>query len=109
MAKTTPFQEKIYSLLKNVPKGSVTTYKEIGKALEKDGNVYRAIGQALSKNPYAPEVPCHRVVKSDGTVGGFKGSSSGKEVNEKTMLLVREGVEINGNTIVNFEKKCFKF
>src|SRR3989338_3971124 len=100
----TPFQQKVYAILKNVPSGYVTTYKEIGKALEKDGNVYRAIGQALNKNPFAPAVPCHRVVCSDGSLGGFAHGSTAKIV-----LLKKEGVAVLDGKIVDFEKKLWKF
>ena len=59
------FSEKVYFLTKKVPKGRVTTYKELAKKLKT--KAYRAVGQALKCNPYAPKVPCHRVVKSVGT------------------------------------------
>lgn len=75
----------------------MTTYKEIADALGTKG--YRAIGQVLKKNPYAPVVPCHRVVKTDGSLGGFKGCAHGKEIVEKEMLLRKEGVEIKENKI----------
>lgn len=100
----TPFQEKVYAILKNVPSGYVTTYKEIGKALGKDGNVYRAIGQALNKNPFAPAVPCHRVVCSDGSLGGF--AHGGRA---KIALLKKEGVAVVAGKIVDFEKKVWRF
>ena|SRR3990167_6788013 len=100
----TPFQHQVYELVRKVPRGKVTTYKEIGKALGKDGNIYRAIGQALNKNPFTPEVPCHRVVASDGTLGGFaKGSEAKKN------LLEAEGIVIKNNSIVEFDKKFYSF
>ncbi len=89
----TEFQKRVYVLCRKIPLGKVTTYKEIGKALGK-GQVYRAVGRALRENPFTPEVPCHRVVCSDGKIGGFKGKTEGKEVEEKIKLLKREGVEI---------------
>ncbi|MEK6900935.1 MAG: MGMT family protein [Nanoarchaeota archaeon] len=67
-----------FSICQQIPKGKVTTYKEIASVLGTKG--YQAIGQALQCNPYAPHVPCHRVVKSDGSLGGFKGKTSGKEL-----------------------------
>ena len=100
----TVFQDKVYTILKKVPRGKVTTYKEIGNALGKDGNVYRAIGQALNKNPFAPAVPCHRVVCADGTLGGFAQGSSVKE-----KLLATEGVTVIDGKIVDFEKKVWRF
>lgn len=104
MKKTTDFQEKVYKLCSKVPKGKVTTYKEIGKKLGKGGFIYRAVGMALNKNPYAPKVPCHRVVASDGSLGGF---ASG--LTNKKKILKKEGVLIKNNKIVNFEKTIFTF
>ncbi len=101
------FAEKVYGLIKKVPPGRVTTYKEIAKALNIKS--YRAVGQALKKNPYSPLVPCHRCVSSSGKVWGFKGSMNEKQVNEKIMLLKKEGIEFNKNNIKNFEKVLYKF
>lgn len=98
--------EQVYQLCKQIPKGKVTTYKEIADALVMKG--YQAIGQVLKKNPYAPIVPCHRVVKSDGSIGGFKGCLHGKEVVEKEMLLKKEGILIKENKI-NLDKFGFTF
>ena len=84
------FAERVYAICKSIPQGKVTTYGEIAKALGTKG--YQAIGQALRCNPYAPLVPCHRVVKADGSIGGFKGQRAGKEIKEKIMLLKSEGV-----------------
>ena len=81
------FNEKCYNLLKKVPRGKVTTYKEIARAL--GTKAYRAVGNAMNKNPYSPNVPCHRVVKSSGEVGGF---ASGTR--KKTSMLKREGINI---------------
>ncbi|MBI4140409.1 MGMT family protein, partial [Candidatus Woesearchaeota archaeon] len=67
----TEFQKRVYELCKIVPKGKVTTYREIGNALGGKGQIYRAVGVALNKNPFAPQVPCHRVVNGNGFVGGF--------------------------------------
>ena len=89
--------EQVYQLCKQVPKGKVTTYKEIADALGMKG--YQAIGQVLKKNPYAPVVPCHRVVKSDGSLGGFRGCVVGENVVDKQKMLKKEGVEIKENKI----------
>ena len=96
------FKEKIYSKLKKVPKGKVTTYGQLAKAV--NSKAYRAVGTAMNKNPYAPLVPCHRVVCSDGTIGGF---ATG--VANKIRILKTESVEVNNKKIVDFEKKLFKF
>lgn len=82
------FSEKVYKLLQEkVPKGKVTTYKALAEKL--GTKAYQAIGQAMNKNPYAPKVPCHRVIANDRTLGGF---ASG--VKNKIKLLQQEGVEI---------------
>ncbi len=91
------FADKVYEELRKVPKGKVTTYKLLA---EKMGTkAYRAVGSALKNNPYAPEVPCHRVIKSDGKIGGFMGKIGGEEVARKIVLLRNEGVEILGGKI----------
>ncbi|HTY44154.1 MAG TPA: MGMT family protein [Patescibacteria group bacterium] len=95
------FNEKCYEILRKVPKGRVTTYKEIARALK--SKAYRAVGNAMNKNPYAPEVPCHRVINSDGNIGGF---ASG--VKNKIKLLKSEGIEIINNKI-DLDKYLFKF
>lgn len=109
MKNSNPFNEKIYNLLKKVPKGKVTTYKILASKLHT--KAYRAVGQAMRCNPYAPIVPCHRVVKSDGSIGGFSGSlnPNSKEVKKKIQMLRTEGVEIKNNMVVEFEKVLFRF
>jgi len=82
----TEFQKKVYKILKGVPKGRVTTYKKIAKKLKTSP---RAVGNALNKNPYAPKIACHRVIKTNGEVGGF---SRGKR--NKVKLLKKEGIQI---------------
>ena len=101
------FNENVYGLLKKVPKGWVTTYKELANAM--GTTAYRAVGQAMRNNPYAPEVPCHRCVSSDGTIGGFGGETSGMKVQEKIEMLKSEGIEVEGNKVKNFEKVLFRF
>lgn len=88
----TSFQNKVYELCKKVPKGKVTTYRDIAHAL--NTKAYRAVGTALNKNPYAPKVPCHRVINSNGNLGGF---ASG--LKNKIKLLKKEGIEIKNNKI----------
>ncbi|MBD3304076.1 methylated-DNA--[protein]-cysteine S-methyltransferase [Candidatus Woesearchaeota archaeon] len=97
------FQEKVYSLCKRVPEGKVTTYGEIAKSIGKTGLLSRAVGNALNKNPYAPVIPCHRVVKSDGSIGGFA-SGSRKKIN----LLRKEGISIKNNKIIDFKKRLYR-
>ena len=105
------FSEKVYSLVKKVPKGKVTTYKEIANALKT--NAYQAVGQILAKNEKGfldgGNIPCHRVVPTNGTLGGFCGQKCGKKVCEKKKLLEKEGIKFNkDNRIIDFEKKFYK-
>jgi methylated-DNA-[protein]-cysteine S-methyltransferase len=97
-----PFYEKCYAILRKVPKGKVTTYREIAKAL--NSKAYQAVGSAMHNNPYSPQVPCHRVVNANGNLGGFY---SGQKA--KIKMLKEEGVEVKENKIVDFEKRLFKF
>ena len=90
------FSARVYSLCKLVPKGKVTTYSEIARKLGTKG--YQAIGQVLSRNPYAPIVPCHRVIKSDGSLGGFFGKIAG-EIKRKRSLLENESVIVINDKI----------
>lgn len=93
--------------MRRIPRGKVTTYKQLARAL--NTRAYRAVGNACRRNPYAPEVPCHRVVKTDGTIGGFGGKMKGKNVKKKVALLKREGVKIKDGKVVDFGKKLYKF
>lgn len=72
----TQFQEKVYALLLQIPKGRVTTYGAIARVLNTSP---RAVGNALRNNPFAPEVPCHRCVGSTGFITGFDGESIDKK------------------------------
>ena len=87
------FAAKVYAVVRKIPEGQVSTYREVAHAV--GSRAYRGVGQALRCNPFAPEVPCHRVVKSDGSLGGFKGNTDGKVIDEKVALLEREGVPVN--------------
>ena len=101
------FNNRVYKFCSKIPKGKVSTYKEIAKAMKTKG--YQAVGNALRNNPYAPQVPCHRVVKTDGTIGGFGGQTKGKKIKEKVSLLEKEGVNVKNNKIIDFDKVKFKF
>ncbi len=100
----TKFDVAVYELAKMIPRGMVTTYQEI--ALHLGNRAYRAVGTSLSKNPFAPSVPCHRVVKSNGMVGGYGGM---KESEKKIEMLKSEGIEIENGKIKNFESRLYKF
>lgn len=101
MKKITKFQSLVYEAVKKIPRGKVSTYGEIALAIGKP-RAMRAVGNALNCNPFAPQVPCHRVVRSDGGVGGFAGGSK-----KKIMMLEREKVKIEKGKIVDFEKRLF--
>lgn len=90
------FSQKCYELLKQTPKGKVTTYKEIAKSL--NTKAYRAVGNAMNKNPNPVVVPCHRVVKTDGSLGGYAYGDI-----KKIDLLKEEGIEVVDGKIVNFK------
>lgn len=96
------FAGDCYDLLKKIPKGKVTTYKIIAEKLGKKS--YRAVGQAVGANPNIPSTPCHRVVKSDGGLGGYA-----LGIDKKIVLLEQEGVEVADGKIVNFEKIIYTF
>lgn len=103
----TNFENKVYHLTKQIPLGKVTTYRKIAHAL--NTRAYQAVGQALRKNPLAPQVPCHRVIKSDGHLGGFSGQTKGKKVKQKQLLLKKEGVVFKNGRIKNLEKHLITF
>ena len=94
--------QKLYDLLCEIPRGRVTTYKELAKQLKTKG--YRAVGQIVGANPNAPKVPCHRVIRSDGGIGGYAFA-----LPKKIEILATEGVKISDGKVTDFEKKLFKF
>jgi len=93
MREPTAFEHRVYEALMLVPAGRVTTYKDLGEAIGCRSS--QAIGQALRRNPYAPEVPCHRVISSQLTLGGFAGEREGAETERKRKLLEAEGVRFD--------------
>lgn len=90
----TAFEQRVYDLVSSVPTGKVVTYAAM--ASELDCGSAQAIGQALKRNPFAPEVPCHRVIKTDLTIGGYDGQTDGVMLKKKLTLLSGEGVEFDG-------------
>ena len=88
--RTTTFEERVHAAVRRIPPGFVTTYGSLAALLECGSS--QAIGQALRSNPFAPEVPCHRVVKSDGSLGGFFGDSTDRAQMRKRRLLEDEGI-----------------
>ena len=87
MLKGTEFQIKVWNYLKKIPKGTVKTYKQVAIAINRPKSA-RAVANACGKNPYSPKVPCHRVIRSDGKIGGFSASGG---IKTKKKLLKKEG------------------
>jgi len=98
----TSFQLECYEALKKVPPGKVISYGGLAEMIGRP-NAHRAVGSAMNKNPYAPKVPCHRVVKSNGELGGFA-----DDLGVKIKRLHKEGVEVLNNKIVNFKSVLFR-
>ncbi|MEC4847853.1 MAG: MGMT family protein [Nitrosarchaeum sp.] len=95
--------KKIYKKLLEVPKGKITTYGELAKAVGlKNGQ--RAVGKIMNKNPYPVIIPCHRVIKSDGKIGGY---AYGEEI--KSNMLSKEGIKIQNGKILDFENSIYRF
>ena len=88
-----PFDQSVYAVIRQIPRGRVATYAAVAGALRCRSP--RAIGQALRRNPFAPEVPCHRVISSNLQLGGFQGRRDGGPAAAKRRLLAAEGVEFD--------------
>ena len=86
----TNFQLKVWNYLRKIPFGTVKTYSEVAKGIRKPLAI-RAVATAIGKNPYPPKIPCHRVVKSDGTIGKYSGKGG---VKTKRLLLKKEGISL---------------
>src|SRR3989344_3803444 len=98
------FDEKVWQLMKKIPRGRITTYKIIAKKL--NSRAYRAVGQACKRNTNAPTIPCHRVVNSNGFVGYYSAKGG---IKSKINLLKKEGITVKNNQIENFAKILYKF
>ena len=88
--KGTFFQKKVWKYLKTIPKGNVRTYKQVAIGIKRPKSA-RAVANACAKNPYAPKIPCHRVIRSDGGLGGYSGIGG---IRKKLRLLRAEKVSI---------------
>jgi methylated-DNA-[protein]-cysteine S-methyltransferase len=88
--KGTNFQLKVWNYLKKIPPGRVKTYSQVAKGI---GNplAIRAAANAIGKNPYPTKIPCHRVIRSDGTLGGYSGKGG---IKTKKLLLKKEGIKL---------------
>ncbi len=84
----TKFQKKVWNYLKTIKKGTVKSYKQVAIAINRPKSV-RAVANAIGKNPFAPKIPCHRVIRSDGSLGGYSGKGG---VKTKKLLLKKEGL-----------------
>jgi methylated-DNA-[protein]-cysteine S-methyltransferase len=90
--KLSVFALRVYEIVRSIPHGKVVSYADVARAL--NSRCAQAVGQALKRNPFAPEVPCHRVVANDGLLGGFWGGVDDARMKEKEALLAAEGVEV---------------
>ncbi|CAA6810332.1 MAG: Methylated-DNA--protein-cysteine methyltransferase (EC [uncultured Campylobacterales bacterium] len=97
------FNEQCYDLLIKIPEGKITTYKLMAEALNIP-KAYRAVGNAMAKNKVPIIIPCHRVVKSDGGIGGFALGAA-----RKIELLEEEGITIKNNIVINLRKYLWDF
>ena len=86
----TEFQLKVWAYLRKIPRGGVRTYAQVAKGIGKPLAI-RAVANAIGKNPYAPKIPCHRVIRSDGSMGGYSGKGG---VKTKRFLLKKEGIKL---------------
>lgn len=87
--KKSKFSNRVFQIVKKIPPERVLTYKDVAKLAGKP-RAWRAVGNILNKNPYLKRIPCHRVIRSDGKVGGYK-----KGIKKKIALLKKEGITIN--------------
>ena len=86
----TPFQRKVWNYLMKIPRGKVKTYLEVAKAIGKP-KAFRAVANAIGKNPRPPKIPCHRVIRSNGSLGGYSGKGG---IKKKRQLLKAENIFI---------------
>ena len=86
----TEFQLKVWAYLRKIPRGSVKNYSQVAKAIGKPLAV-RAVANAVGKNPNPPKIPCHRVIRSDGSLGGYSGKGG---IKTKKLLLKKEGITL---------------
>ena len=100
--QVTSFQRKVFEAVMEIPYGRVTTYKDLGLAI--GCRSPRAIGQAMRANPFAPVVPCHRVISAKGQIGGYSGQHSGSKIDYKRELLREEGVLFEGDSLIDPER-----
>lgn len=96
------FNERCYELLKLIPEGKVTTYKEMANAL--NTKAWRAVGSAMAKNKTLHVIPCYRVIRSDGSIGQYALGSD-----KKAHILVKDGITVTNGKVKDLEKFMHKF
>jgi methylated-DNA-[protein]-cysteine S-methyltransferase len=96
------FNQKCYKLLSQIPEGKISTYKEIANVL--NTKAYRAVGNAMAKNPNPIIVPCHRVINNNGFIGGYA-----LGIDKKISLLKNEGITIRKRKVVDFKRYIYSF
>ena len=92
----TKFQKIVWSAIGNIPKGKIMTYQELAIKIGRPKS-FRAVASACGKNPYVPEIPCHRVVRKDGRLGGYSAEGGTKR---KKYMLEKEGHKFNKDKII---------
>ena len=100
----TKLQKDVWEKLKEIPKGKVTTYKLLANAV--NSKAIRTVATAVGKNPYAPKVPCHRVVLSNGKLGNYTHPNG---IKRKIELLENENIKIENNKVLNFKEILHRF
>jgi len=105
-SNVTEFQKRVYRAVALIPRGYVSTYKLVAQRI--NCKSCRAVGRALKLNPFSPEVPCHRVIASDLTLGGFHGKRAGMEIKRKLNMLEKEGVFFKKGKLIA-PKQIFSF
>ena len=94
--KATEFQKIVWNEIKRIPRGQTITYKELAAKIGRP-KAYRAVANACAKNPQLIIIPCHRVIRSDGKLGGYMGE---KGIERKKKLLKKEGVKFRNNIVI---------
>lgn len=97
------FSKKVLELTKQIPKGKITTYRQLAAAAGNE-KASRAAGSALNKNSQPVTIPCHRVIKSTGEAGGYSGGTE-----KKIALLKKEGIPIKNGKIINLKHYLYGF
>lgn len=100
------FQTQVYAAAQAIPQGMVTTYQLLAAAI--GCKSAQAVGQALRRNPTPPAIPCHRIIRSDLTIGGFAGATAGEAIEKKLTLLAAEGVTFTDHKL-NEPERVYKF